>query len=360
MTSEDTKTSRPSISTSKIRRELKSRRILFFKVWGIVFVLSCLYIFPQPRYYTSEVSLAPEVNDESAMGSISSIASSFGLNLGGAAGTDAIYPELYPDLMSSTDFIIGLFDIPVTTLDGSISTDLYTYETKYQKTAFYNIPFIWISKQLSSLKGGSGTTAGKGVKVKAVMLTEKQDIVVKKLQGDITCTVDKLTSVFKIKVKAQDPLVAATLVDSVRQRLQAYITNYRTSKARIDVEHYEKLLNQAKADYKKAQREYSAFCDANQEVTLQSVNSKRDDLENEMQLNYNIYTTLVASLQAAKAKLQQQTPAFTVLQNSSVPLKPAGPKRMIFIIVMMLAASVGTCVYVLRKDLLSVISFFGK
>ena len=143
MTSEDTKTSRPSISTSKIRRELKSRRKLFFKVWGIVFVLSCLYIFPQPRYYTSEVSLAPEVNDESAMGSISSIASSFGLNLGGAAGTDAIYPELYPDLMSSTDFIIGLF---ANNLNGS-SSNANNHNRIHHLTVFQNLELhrVWMN-----------------------------------------------------------------------------------------------------------------------------------------------------------------------------------------------------------------------
>ena len=49
-----------------------------------------------------------------------------------------------------------------------------------------------------------------------------------------------------------------------------------------------------------------------------------------MQLLYNNYTALTTQVQQAQAKLLMQTPAFTTLQNASVPLKPTGPKRMIF------------------------------
>lgn len=39
----------------------------------------------------------------------------------------------------------------------------------------------------------------------------------------------------------QDPLISATMADSVSMHLQQFITKYRTNKARIDVEHYQKL-----------------------------------------------------------------------------------------------------------------------
>ncbi len=39
------------IDISKMARTLWSKKKLFFKVWGITFVLSCIWIFPQPRYY---------------------------------------------------------------------------------------------------------------------------------------------------------------------------------------------------------------------------------------------------------------------------------------------------------------------
>ena len=353
---ENNKQQQKIIDLGKIASLLWAKKMTFVKVWVVTFILSCIWIFPQPRYYVCEVMLAPETSDENAMGGISSLASSFGLSLG--AGTDAIYPELYPELMSSTDFVVSLFDIPVVSLDGKIKTNLYDYENKYQKTAFYNKPIFWAKKGIKSI-----FTSKKEIKQKETdpfMLTEREAEIVNKMRTDVSCVVDKLTGVFVIKSKAQDPLIAATMSDSICNRLQNAIIRYRTNKARVDVDYYEKLVNDAHEDYLKAQRQYSSFCDSHKGTQLQTVLSRRDDLENEMQLNYNIYTTLIASLQNSKSKLQERTPAFTVIQNASVPLLPAGPKRMFFVAFMLVIATFITGLYFLRKDLTKTVLFFSK
>ena len=50
------------IDLGKVVRTLWAKKKLFFKVWLVTFILSCVWILPQPRYYTSEVKLAPEMN----------------------------------------------------------------------------------------------------------------------------------------------------------------------------------------------------------------------------------------------------------------------------------------------------------
>ena len=83
-----------------------SRRKLFYKVLPITFVLSCAIILCVPRYYTSSLSLAPEIGNSSSMGgTLGSLASSFGLDLGAMETTDAINPMLYPDLMEDNGFV---------------------------------------------------------------------------------------------------------------------------------------------------------------------------------------------------------------------------------------------------------------
>ena len=62
------------------------------------------------------------------------------------------------------------------------------------------------------------------------------------------------------------------------------------------------------------------------------------DLENDMQLQYNNYNALNAQVIAAKAKVQEVTPAFTPLQSATVPLGPAGPKRGQIIVICLLVA----------------------
>lgn len=168
-----------------------------------------------------------------------------------------------------------------------------------------------------------------------LILSKEQSDVVSMIQDKITCSVDKKTDVITITVKDQDRLISATMADSVRVRLQDFITDYRTRKARVDLEYYTKLTDEAKRDYEKARRQYASYADANTDLMLTSFKAKEQDLENDMQLKYNTYTTLTTQLQMAKAKVQERTPAFTVIQGASVPQKPAGPKRMLFVLAMM-------------------------
>jgi uncharacterized protein involved in exopolysaccharide biosynthesis len=74
-----------------------------------------------------------------------------------------------------------------------------------------------------------------------------------------------------------------------------------------------------------------------------------EKLENDMQAKYNIYTAMNTQMQAARAKLQEATPAFTVIESASVPIKPAGPKRMLISIVMMILSFFVLSVWYLIK-----------
>ena len=134
----------------------------------------------------------------------------------------------------------------------------------------------------------------------------------------------------------QDPLIAATMADSIQVHLQHAITDYRTKKARIDLEYMEKLFEEANLQYKKARQKYASFGDANSKVVLQSVQSQMDELENEMQLKYNIYQQVVEQRQLAKAKVQERTPAFTIVQNASVPVKHSSRPKIVTLIIWMI------------------------
>ena len=79
------------IDLEQIFRVLWQKKKYYLYILPIVFVLSCLIIFPQPRYYDCDVALAPESSSESMMGNLSSIASSIGLNFGEMGASDAIY-----------------------------------------------------------------------------------------------------------------------------------------------------------------------------------------------------------------------------------------------------------------------------
>ena len=347
-----------SINIISIFTKLRAKKKIFFIVWPIVFALSVLWIIPQPRYYNCSVSLAPETIGDNA-GGLSSIASSFGLNLG-TQGYDAIHPLLYPELINSPEFLVNLFRIKVTTIDNSINCDYGTYLRKHQKKNCLKAPFQYAVKSIADIFSTPDkfVVKQKENSINAFNLSKPNYDLMKIVEGKITCSVDQRTEVITISVQDQDRLVCALIADSVREHLQDFIIQYRTKKAKIDVLHYQTLADSAKKEYDKSVISYSTFCDANQDVNLQSVLSKRDQLENNMQMKYNAYSAMQNQLEAMKVKLQEKTPAFTTLQSATVPQKPAGPKRMLFVVMMLILATMITSCYVLKSEMSKLLVFY--
>ena len=137
-------------------------------------------------------------------------------------------------------------------------------------------------------------------------------------------------------------------------RLQAYITTYRTQKARRDLDYYERLYAEAKEAYISAQQRYASYVDRNQDVMLQRVRTEQERLQNEMNLAFQLYNTCSQQLQAAKAKVQQETPVFTVINPPQVPLKRSKPSKLTILVVCVFLAAVLACIWVLwGRDLLA-------
>lgn len=332
-----------------IFKKIIKRKKLFYKTLPTVFVLSCAYILCIPRYYTTNLSLAPETsNGLSTSGTLGSLASTFGFDLGSIQTTDAISPLLYPDLMEDNAFVMDLLSIKVESREGNFECSYKEYLTKHQKSAWWSSIFKTI---------GSIFATKEDVPIKAktksspYILSKEQDDILEAARGNISIDIDKKTNVIGISVMAQDPLICKTMADSVQERLQRYITKYRTNKACIDQAYYKQLATEAKKDYEKARQKYNNFSDANTNLTLPSFRSALDDLENDMQLKYNTYSAMITQYQAANAKVQERTPAFTVIKGAAVPIKPAGPKRMIFVLSMMFLAIVFTAAYSIKEDI---------
>ena len=341
-----------------VKKLIERRRLFLFKVWPITFVLACLYIICIPRYYTSEAKLAPEMGGSGGAGMLGSIASSFGFNLGDMETTDAINPMLYPDLMEDNGFVTSLFPIRVRTADGEIDTDYYTYLTTCQKAPWWVSVKRSVTRAIGSLfpKSDKDKNAGGNGKRSPYWLSEKESGTAEAIRGSIHISMNEKTGTIGIQTKAQDPLVAKILADSVQAHLQQFITDYRTNKARIDVEHYKQLADEARRDYDSICKVYTHYQETNTNIVLARYQTLKDNLEKDMQMKYTTYTSMTAQLEASKAKLQERTPAFTQLKGAAVPLRPAGPKRMLFVLFMLILATVVTAVVILRKDLTKTIT----
>ena len=326
------------INLRLIFQKIREHKLLYIMVLPIAFVLSVFIILCVPRYYTTDTKLAPEVENGASSGAIGSIASSLGFDMSQIKSSDAITPLLYPELMEDNKFIVDLFTINIQTVEGK-RYSYFDYLANRQKEPWWS---TLIGKNEEPLKMD---------KISPYYLNKRQSKVVEAIRSNISLKVDSKDGVITIATTAQDPLTCKILADSVSSLLKRHITAYRTDKARKDVTYYKQLVGEAQASYERARQIYASYSDANQDVILQSVQSKIADLENDMQLKFNTYSNAKNQYDAARAKLQEKTPVFTVLKGASVPTKPAGPKRMIFVLIMEILTTIFLTIWVIRKDI---------
>ena len=353
-TAKDLQDEQSSIDYRALWHSVRSRFKLYLLVLGITFVVACVYAFSLPRTYSCKVMLAPELSTTTSRNTLSALASNFGLSVGSVRnGSEALYPTLYPDLMNSVDFKTSLFPVKVRRDKDTREMTYYDYLLKEQKRPWWSSAIGAVVGGISSLFTSSDTTDVKPRTAKEVdpfRLTRKQTAIAKAINSRVQCDVDKKTLVITIVVRDQDPLVCATVADSVKTRLQRFITAYRTSKVRADLKYNQKIFVEAKREYDRARQLYATFSDANQDVILQSVRTKLNDLENEMQLKFNAYNAISVQLQDAKARVQQETPAFTTLQSATVPVAPSAPSRSKIVLVFLFLAFLGTTLWAFYKD----------
>ena len=265
---------------------------------------------------------------------------------GATGNTEALYPMIYPELMSGTDFKVSLFQVPVHKKDSTRIMTYYDYLTKEQKRPWWSVAINAPFKLLGSLFGKKDSVET----LNPFRLTKKQEKLAKALDKIVVCDVDNKTLVISIDVVDQDPFIAACIADTVKHRLQDFITEYRTKKAKVDLEYTRKLYGEAKTRYEKARRLYAEYSDANQDIIYNTARIRLQDLENDMQLKYNAYNSLATQLQAAEAKVQEETPSFTTLQSATVPVQKAGPKRARNVLIFLFLAFLATSVWILHKE----------
>lgn len=319
---------------------------------GLVMALSSI------KEYTAQVVVSPETSAYGMDGGVASLASLAGFDM--SPEGSAIYPLLYPDIIQSLPFLCSLLEVNVQSMDGTVDTAYVHYVKKIRKKS-------WVAE----LKGFPVRTKNMIValfKDKEVMenpnvfdpyrLSKSQMALIDGLQSAINVSVDKKTEVITLSFTEQDPLIAAMMVDTIKEYLQDKITEYQTKKAIVDCDYIEKLCVGAKAEYEKAQEAYAMYVDRNRNVTQERFLVEKERLAADRDLKNSLYMQWAQQLQMAKAKVQEKTPAFTTLKPATVPAFPSSMSRLKLLVLYTFVGGVLAVGYVLVKD--SVIDVFHK
>lgn len=341
------------IDLIELAQYLWKERKLLIKACGVAVVVGLVVAFSIPKEYTTTVKLAPETEDASKkMSSLGGLAAMAGINLNSSMGSDAISPDLYPDVVQSTPFLLELFPVEVTNKKGTLTTSLYDYMDEYQKSAWWGYIVSAPFKALGAVMGlFSDEEESSSDKLDSFHLTKDQEEVLKSLKERVAVSVDKKTLVITASVQMQDPIISAQMTQVVLEKLQSYITQYRTQKVKKDLIFTEKVFGEAREAYYKAQQAYATFEDANRNIISSSYRTEQERLKNEMTLTFNVYNTLAQKLEQDKLRVQEQTPVYTVIEPASVPLKASSPKKPLILVGFVFLALFGTIGYLFIRNM---------
>ena len=324
------------IDLMDLLRKVIGIRKKIYKAAGIGLIIGIIVAISIPKQYMVEVTLSPEMGNNKG-GGLSGLAASFlgsGVTMGD--GTDALNASLSADIVSSTPFLLELSNMKVP-VSGSEEISLSSYLNEESSPWWgYVIGFPGMviggvkslfteneDESISSDKASRGT----------IELSKKESQMIESLKGKIAASVDKKTSMTTVSVTLQSPKVAAVVADSVVNKLQEYIIDYRTSKSKEDCLYLEKLFKERQREYYEAQKKYADYMDSHDNIILQSVRTEQERLQNDMSLAYQIYSQVAGQLQVARAKVQEEKPVFAVVEPAVVPLYPSGTSRKVYVLV---------------------------
>ena len=318
-----------------ILRKIIGIRKTIYKAVGIGLIIGIIIAVSIPKQYTVGVTLSPEMGNIRGDG-LSGLAASFlGSGVSMNEGTDALNASLSADIVSSTPFLLELSNMQVpVSRNEEISLSSYLDEESSPWWGYViSFPGMVISGVKSLFtKEDSETVFFEKVNQNMIELSRKDSHKIESLKRRITASVDKKTSMTTVSVTLQNPKVAAVVADSVVRKLQEYIIDYRTSKAKEDCLYLEKLFKERQQEYYDAQKKYADYMDSHDNIVLQSVRAEQERLQNDMSLAYQVYSQVANQLQVARAKVQEEKPVFAIVEPAVIPLYPSGISRKVYVL----------------------------
>jgi len=304
-----------------------SRRVAFTSAF-IFLIIGIVYAFSKPNLYSSQITVLPEIQTKSSgLGGLSSLAGLAGIDINSAAGlsTDAIRPDIYPDVIKSVPFALNILEKPVYSQLFSKEVALKFFLIESNKQGLLGRFFNSEDQEKVSVPDPNNVS-------KTLQITKEQEQLIARVHESVNATFDKKSGVMTVSATLPDPVVAATVARLSLEYLTDYITSYRTEKSRNQVRFLTNQVNEAKAKYQAAEFALSNYRDKNRGLYLNTAKIEEQRLQADYLLSQNVFNELSKQLEQAKIKVAEESPVFKVLEPARIPLKKSAPKRSFLII----------------------------
>ncbi|MCF8328094.1 MAG: lipopolysaccharide biosynthesis protein [Bacteroidales bacterium] len=317
------------------------RKILV--ITAVFIALGLVIALTSTEEYKADAKLLPEV--KSATGGTSQLIQQFtgSRSLLPDEGTDAIRPDLYPEILKSSPFFKELMqhEIKIKNENQTIEKEFFTY-LQEQESGFslisiikkYTIKLPWtISKWIKGEETKDEAFSNLSILEDSPQLTEEEYKVAENLRGRISSNFDDKSAVITVSAEFPDPLIAAQVADFSVKYLTEYVTDYRIEKTKKELEYTKDILKEKKQEYHQAQKALALFRDANRNTVSAEVQSEQQRLQQQLNLAFNVYNSLAQQVEQKRIKLQEKTPVIQTLEPVQIPKERSKPNRALIMVV---------------------------
>ena len=333
--------------------------IIVFKKWIVivavtVFSLGLVYLLTSSEEFTTSSKLLMEQSgglNSKALGGLASITGLGNLGIGNQ-NTEALPPDLIPELVLESDFLEKLLYEKVYLEEASDSVSLLEFVNEYEKYNFYYHLVRLPSKVKSMFSPNTNVETEKNdtsishedEAILAFDARERKTIA--QLRKRIE--VEKEDRLLLIKTKMPEPLASAQLNEILSRFLKEYLTKIILDKDLKNFEFIEERTKEAKKRVEQTQKKLANFRDGNRGINSQLLKTEEDRLLADFNLEFSVYNSLAQQMEQSRIKVQNATPLMTVFQKPQLPTNPSEPKFLLLGIV-----------FLVLGGILGVLFFFG-
>jgi uncharacterized protein involved in exopolysaccharide biosynthesis len=266
---------------SALNMLLRNRTLLLALPAAIALVVAVWMLF-QPRTYRSEAAFVPQ-RTQRAPSAFTGLAAQFGIALPGE-GLDQS-PAFYADLVRSREILGEVVE--------------------------------------SSYEEASGATLAEVFEIDENDANRRSHLAIERVRRTLRQANDVETGVVTFSVALEDGAVARAVAEKVIAEINAFNMRRRRSLAEAERSFVEDRLGTANAELVSAESALRTFDERNLRIdNSPELRLERDRLMREVGMRQEVVTMLTQAYEQARIDEVRNTPAITVIERPSTPVKP--------------------------------------
>lgn len=289
---------------------LKTKWRIIFLAGFIGGLLGLGYSYTKKPIYTATLTFALEEKTAGGSSGLSSIASSFGLSLGGGEG-GAFAGDNIIELMKSR-FLIENTLLTKTNVNAKEDLIINRY------IQFNKLNEKWAKKpELANMNFNISDREN---------FTRAQDSILGKIYESIlnnsleVSKIDKKLSIISIKIKSEDEVFAKLFCENLVKNVTDFYIETKVGKSRKNVQILESRLDSVKKELDQAMYGRASFADQNMGLIRQSAAVPKLKQEMRVQMLGTMYAELVKNLEFSKLALMRDEPLIQIIDKPILPI----------------------------------------